>query len=90
MVVALSMVRDALDGWILATAAVLLLWIWQRRIRYEGPPVLTIEPDEDRLEKQKAFIKKTDRLRRYMLGFGTASVALGIATIIAWLHQHVR
>jgi hypothetical protein len=89
MIVALSLVRGTLDGWIVATVAVLVLLLWQRYVRYHGPSVLSIEPDEDQLKKQNAFIQKTDRLRRYILGFVTASVVFGIATVVAWFYRNV-
>jgi hypothetical protein len=90
MIVAISLVQDFLDGWVVATLAVLVLWMWQRRIRKEGPSVLSIEPDEVQLKKQKAFIQRTERLGRYTLCFVMASVVLGIVTVVAWLYQNVR
>ncbi len=90
MILAISLVRDSIDGWVVATLAVLVLWLWQRRIQYQGPPVLSIEPDEVQQKRQKVFIQKAERLRRYTLCFLTASVVLGIATIVAWLSQNVQ
>jgi hypothetical protein len=90
MIVTISLVQDSLDCWVVATLAMLVLWIWQRHIRKEGPSVLSIEPDEVQLKKQKAFIQKTERLQRYTLCFVTASVVFGIGTIVAWLYQNVR
>jgi hypothetical protein len=90
MTIALSLVGDVFDCWIAVTAALLALWIWQKWIMYGAPPVLSIEPDETQMKKQKAFIQRTERLQRYTLCFVTASVVFGIATIVAWLHGYVR
>ena len=69
-----------------ATFGVLVIGIWLKQVRKGGPPVLSIQTDEVQIKKQKAFIKKTDRIRKFMLCYVTASVTLGIATIVTWLY----
>lgn len=82
-------VNIAFDCWVAATLAALVIWMWQRQVRNEGPPILSIQLDEEQIRKQKAFIQKIDRLRSYMRCFVTALAALGIATAVAWLFQNL-
>ncbi len=89
MTIALSALQVSLDGWFIVTVAMLTVWIWQGLVRRDRP-VLSIEPDESRLMKQRAFLQKTERLRRYILAFMTASVVFGIAVIVAWLYQRLE
>ncbi len=63
MTVDISLVQDTFGCWIVAAWAVLVLWIWQKWNWNEGPLVLSIEPDEAQLRKQKVFIQKPERLR---------------------------
>ena len=90
MTLALSVLQGSLDGWIVATLALLVVWVRQALIRRKSPPLLSIEPDDFHLTRQKSFIQKTERIRRYVLGFTTVSVIMGIATITAWLYQRLQ
>ncbi len=90
MTLALSVLQGSLDGWIVVTLALVVVWIRQAFIRRQAPPLLSIEPDDHYMSRQKTFIRKTDRARNYVLGFMTASVIMGIATITAWLYQRLQ